>query len=297
MSESGGSPLVTLGELLGKVGVESKRTVVMRHRPTESVLKKALPWLAAEDPDAYNAYQSQHGPTVEKALTKSAYVASLIGHEPGRALFIGVYSVAGWRQITREDFYAIEGNRVLDRLGMDVLEEGRDPLWFDLLPTEHLESWKGRLVINWPPPERSWWRWADRNVFGVHAIHEESLLAPERPDPSTLSLTWAELKVLPTSWRHALAEWRGIYYIFDRVHQLGYVGSAYGTENLLGRWTNYGATGHGGNRLLRGRNPDNFIFSVIQLVARDLPMEQVIPLETSWKLRLNTRAPLGLNDN
>lgn len=46
----------------------------------------------------------------------------------------------------------------------------------------------------------------------------------------------------------ALAEWRGIYLIFDTRDAKAYVGSAYGSENILGRWRSYADSGHGGHR-------------------------------------------------
>ena len=42
--------------------------------------------------------------------------------------------------------------------------------------------------------------------------------------------------MLPTRWKSAISAWRAIYYIFDTSDGKGYVGSAYGGENLLGRW-------------------------------------------------------------
>jgi hypothetical protein len=40
------------------------------------------------------------------------------------------------------------------------------------------------------------------------------------------------------------------YDIFDATDARGYVGAAYGADNVLGRWLNYSAIGHGGNSLL-----------------------------------------------
>jgi hypothetical protein len=60
------------------------------------------------------------------------------------------------------------------------------------------------------------------------------------------ALVVLSLKMLPTRWRARLSEWRAIYYIFDTSDGKGYVSSACGGENLLGRWENYGASGHGG---------------------------------------------------
>ena len=99
----------------------------------------------------------------------------------------------------------------------------------------------------------------------------------------------------------------GIYYIFDTSDGKGYVGSAYGdstlsghyigTGNLLGRWLNYAALGHGGNSLLRKRDPRHFRFTILELVSPNMEASAVIRLETTWKERLHTRPPYGLNDN
>jgi hypothetical protein len=170
-------------------------------------------------------------------------------------------------------------------------------LWFDLNPTDFYAHWKGKLVVGWPPPERSWWRRAHRNTMPVIAVREESALASAMPEWDQISLTWEELSLLPQKWKSALSQWRSVYYIFDTSDGKGYVGSAYGTDNLLGRWLNYAAKGHGGNKLLRTRDPRNFRFSILQRVSPDMETTDVIHLENSWKERLHTRYPDGLNDN
>jgi hypothetical protein len=129
------------------------------------------------------------------------------------------------------------------------------------------------------------------------AILEDSALAAAMPDWTEIALTWAELAVLPTRWRAALSRWRGIYYIFDVSDGKGYVGAAYGESNLLDRWQNYAARGHGGNAQLRQRDPANFRFTILQRVSPDMDAGDVIRLEGSWKERLHTRQPYGLNDN
>jgi hypothetical protein len=103
--------------------------------------------------------------------------------------------------------------------------------------------------------------------------------------------------VLPRRLRAKLSEWRAIYFIRDESDGKSYVGSAYGADNLLGRWLNYGERGHGGNVLLRHRDPRHFRFSILQRVSPDMDAAEVIRLESTWKMRLHTRHPLGLNDN
>jgi hypothetical protein len=131
----------------------------------------------------------------------------------------------------------------------------------------------------------------------ILTISEESVLDAAMPKWDEINFAWNELGLLPSPWKQALSQWRGIYYIFDTSDGQGYVGSAYGSDNILGRWLTYSATGHGGNRLLRQRKPLGFRFSILERVSPDMDAADVIRLESSWKERLHTRAPHGLNDN
>ena len=110
-------------------------------------------------------------------------------------------------------------------------------------------------------------------------------------------LSWAELQSIPISWQITLKHWRGIYFIHDASDGKGYVGSAYGTDNIMGRWLNYAANGHGGNKRLLKRAPENFHFSILQIVAHDLSSDDIVSIESAWKDRLHTRGPFGLNEN
>ncbi|VVS95965.1 conserved hypothetical protein [Erythrobacter sp. EC-HK427] len=101
---------------------------------------------------------------------------------------------------------------------------------------------------------------------------------------------------MPSSWKAALAQWRGVYFIHDRARNAGYVGSASGAENILGRWQDYARSGHGGNRELRDSKPDDLVFSILERTSPDLAASEVVALEASWKARLHTRTT-GLNAN
>jgi hypothetical protein len=291
-----------LNDLLRGKDIDPKQVLVLRHRPWEPKLNEVLPWLAAERPDLFNAYQQTQGETVERAMTRAGFVAAFIGREPGRALFVGLYSVKGSRPITRKQFWRIPANLELKSFGMEGFTE-KSPrssiLWFDLAPTDFYANWKGKLIVGWPGPERSWHRWAHKpeNEMPVLSVLDESALDAEMPEWSAIDLTWEKLGVLPARWKSAISQWRVIYYIFDTSDGKGYVGSAYGGDNLLGRWKNYAARGHGGNRLLRQRNPKHFRFTILERVSPDMDKGDVIRLEATWKDRLHTRHPMGLNDN
>jgi len=102
------------------------------------------------------------------------------------------------------------------KYGMKGPDEDRSSiLWFDLVPQEFYSAWKGKLIVEWPPPELSWWRRAHRNRMPILSIVEDSRLDPPMPDWREIKLEWEELGVLSTQWRSKLMEWRGVYYIFD----------------------------------------------------------------------------------
>jgi hypothetical protein len=179
------------------------------------------------------------------------------------------------------------------------LEDARPScLWFDLVYMDVYATWKGKLIVRWPPPEISWWRWASNNEIPVHAILEESALDTDTAlrKWNEIELSWDELHAMPERWKSRLREWRGVYYIFDSSNGKGYVGAAYGEENMLGRWLGYKASGHGDNARLRERDPKNFQFTILQLVSPTEDAGKVIQLESTWKERLHTRTH-GLNAN
>ena len=109
---------MTLNDLLRTNGIDPTTVLVMRHRPQEAELHKVLPWLAAERPEVFNAYQQAHNQRAEKAMATASYVASFIGREGGRAIFVGLYRIGSSRPLTRQEFWAIPANAELRKFGM-----------------------------------------------------------------------------------------------------------------------------------------------------------------------------------
>lgn len=291
---------ITLNGLLEASGIRPKDVLVFRHRPYEQSLNRIFDRIVAERPDLFDCYQATHGPRTEAALRRASYLASFIRHRASSALFVGLYEIESMRQLTVAECLARPAHRELMTLGMVGIKatDSRESITeFDLRRTDWHDQWRERLIIAWPPPDRAWYRWADRNQFEVQAIAEESVLTPPVPAWDQLVVEWKELGLLPAAWQAALSQWRGIYLIIDQSDGQQYVGSAYGAENILQRWIGYARTGHGGNKLLRARNPENFRFSILQRVSPDLDDASVIGIEGTWKERLNSRAPAGLNDN
>ena len=73
-------------DLLTKQGFDLDKVMVLRHRPKEPALRKVLPWLAAERPQVFNAYQREQNPDAEKALMKAEIAASFIAQDDEKSL-------------------------------------------------------------------------------------------------------------------------------------------------------------------------------------------------------------------
>jgi hypothetical protein len=288
-------------DLLTSSGIDQREVILLRHRPPERELHRALPWMAESRPELFNAYQQfQTNPKLVAAmggLSGTGYVASFIGTSARRALFVGLYRIGDMCTLAWDEFLHDPNVQALQASGMQGPDAavGIVPR-FDLLLQDFYAHWRGKLVVGLPPPDISWWRRVHRSEITVEAVLEESALSPVMQDWKLIDLSWTELALLPQRWRNALSQWRGIYCIWDKSDCKAYVGSACGQTNILGRWQNYGASGHGGNKHLRPRDPKNFRFTILERVSPDLEPASVVDLENSWKTRLHTRWPAGLND-
>ncbi len=291
-----------LNDLLREHDVDPERTLVLRHRPSEPAFRKALALAMDDRLDLFDAYQAYQGETVERSIKDrmGGWVASFVAYGAGKAVFVGIYEIAGSWSVTRQEFWLVPAHLELKALGNpcwkdDDTRETR--LLFDLRRTEILADWRGKLVVKWPPPEIGWYRRAHKNAMPVVAIREDSWFADAMPAWDAVDYTWAELRVLSSRAQDALRQWRVIYLIWDGADGKGYVGAAYGADNLMGRWGDYCNTGHGGNKHLRLRPPELFRFTILQRVSPDMTVGDITKLEASWKDRLHTRFPDGLNDN
>lgn len=219
----------------------------------------------------------------------SSQAASFPAHHPYWLTFLG-------EEATSARLVACYRNRgrVLD--GDFVLEE-----------SETLADLAWRLIIDWGPGTRSW----KQNGTGAHG--KPVLAIAERavdpfPGFENLVLSFAELERVVAEprryalWHAALSAVNAVYLIVDTATGKQYVGSAYGDGGLLGRWSTYVTTLHGGNKLLVAElkaDPvtySRFQFSVLQILPRSATPEAVIAVESLYKAKLLTQS-FGLNAN
>lgn len=163
-----------LNDLLLNKGIDPQTVLVFRHRHHEPQLNKVLPWLAAEQPEVFTAYQQTQGEKAEKAMSAASYVASFIGHAAGKALFIGLYSIGASRPLTRAEYRQVPAHIELEKFGARgfTADDPRSSvLWFDLAPTPFHAEWKGKLIVDWRlRGDRLRWQQPPRPMAELHSL-------------------------------------------------------------------------------------------------------------------------------
>lgn len=291
--------MLELNDLLRKAGFDpDSRTdpiLVARHSSRVAAKLEALRRSATGDRALFETYQcTQRVLQNERRMASARYLVSLIANRPDTAVFIGMYRIGRSTPLTPTEYRAQEHMTRLFALDPWTETDVREGiLQFDLQRMDELDTCHDRLEILFSSP-RTWLRKASSSSFPVVALHAEPVLAPVLPRWDTIVCSLNEIADLPPLWRAAMGQWRGVYCITDISDGKSYVGSAAGEENILQRWLDYVATGHGGNVQLRDRNPAQFRFSVLELVSPALDRMEVIDIEERWMRRLQTRV-CGLN--
>lgn len=177
--------------------------------------------------------------------------------------------------------------------------------FYDLEPVEYLKEYEGRLIIDWGNSTRMWHQkgTTEKPIIAIQADEKKIFSGFEN-----LILTYDELKEIlddPTtyeSWHTALASVNAIYLIVDRETGKQYVGSAYGKNGLLGRWSCYVSSFHGNNKQMKELICDyperyhHFQFSILQILPKTMTADDVINTESLYKKKLLSTS-FGMNDN
>jgi hypothetical protein len=294
---------MNLHTILGTTGIPREDIAVMLHVSDKPKLHRALPILASEQPELFNAFQNQHGPNVEATLIKRGYVASFVNLRGDEYAFVGLFEIADRAFRSMEELDADPHRTVLrERYGdVSFVELGEKTgltgrMVFSLSPRAELEDLRGRLLVRKNQAPRQYRFLAENIDAPVIEISRESQLVQPPPDWRDFVVAADELATLPNSWKTCLGGWRGVYLITDEKDGARYVGSAYGAENLFGRWRAHVAREKGVTAELGKRDTASFRFSILQLLLHDADAADVQALEANWKLRLHTRI-WGLNKN
>lgn len=177
--------------------------------------------------------------------------------------------------------------------------------FYHLEPLDLLREYEGKLIIDWGTSVRMWYQKGSTEKPIISLQPDEKKVFSGFED---LILTYDQLKeivehpLIYEAWHTALSSVYAIYLIVDMENGRQYVGSAYGADGLLGRWSCYVRTYHGHNKLMKKVICDyperyhHFQFSILQILPKTLMPEEVIEIETRFKRKLLSNK-FGMNDN
>lgn len=199
---------------------------------------------------------------------------------------------------TSARFYASYINK-----GFDVDD---DNTHYKLDDSDVLSDLSGRLVIDWGAGTRTWAQNAlnEKNVISIHAKPLQQFPGYQyvKDIPYDDIQRIIEDKERYADWHTALSSIKAIYLIVNHHNGMMYVGSAYGSGGLLGRWQCYIDTKTGGNlgidENLKASPEDykHFHFSILQVISPSETEQEIIRLENTFKEMLLTRR-FGMNKN
>lgn len=176
---------------------------------------------------------------------------------------------------------------------------------YDLTKEPGYEGLEKRVVIDWGRGALAWHQRTTNKV--VLEIRPGASLVVFK-DYLEFTLTFSELREIfqnpeaHNEWRSRLSSVAGIYLILATRSGHQYIGSAYGTDGIWGRWAAYAKNGHGENveleNLLQSEvgYPDSFTFSILQILPLTTARAEVLKWESFYKDKLGSRAT-GLNGN
>lgn len=229
------------------------------------------------------------------------YILSFLGYERTKAIYIGAYKVNGKSKFDNLVTQVPAGYPYMDILNQPLIH-------YDITKITLLNDLIDRLVIDWGNATRSWYQWLNtENPKQVIEILPKGYIK-DFPGFEEIMLTFDEMYTIinnPDSnrvWHTMLSSVAGIYLITDFTDGNQYIGSASGNQGILGRWKEYAASIHGGNKKLISlltSDPNRykkFQYSILRTLPKSLTRNEIIVHEQKYKQKLGTRA-FGLNLN
>jgi hypothetical protein len=270
--------VITFNTLLAEAAIDPTRVKLVRHQDHRFDKSPYQLWRANDG--SFGLYQRiQRRPR----FLGADYVASFVATPLNETLFVGLYRVAS---------AGIAPSGTIDPAsGGD--ETGSH--FYDLQLVNELADYRAKLLIEWGPGKRSWVQRAHQQPKQIIELRRS---AGDPPFPAFLDFCerLSTLASLPLSWRQALSAVRGVYLLSCPKTGLNYVGSADGERGLWGRWEDYVASGHGGNKRMMEVPAADYQVSILEIASSAATTEELIRMENRWKQKFLTRIH-GLNAN
>lgn len=280
-----------LSSIFKEYGVDIEQTKLVRHPLNKEDVREVYKHGMIE---AYQSTQSKN------CFDNCKYIAAFMGTNKTEALFIGIYEI----------LEVITGSGVKDMMpkGYPYPEHfDKDHVYYRMKKLDVMSEMDQKLVIEWGQGTRSWFQWAsnDKEVLSISNRNEI-----EFPRYEELIISYNQLGDIVAEenryhkWVDALKNVNGIYLICDTKRNKQYIGSTYNEDGILGRWTEYYKTHHGGDVDIKEhlkKYPDayyDFQFTILRILPKNVIDKEATGIESVYKNKLCTRNPeYGLNRN
>ena len=228
-----------LTDLIEKTGLPRGEVAVVRHSLSDEKANRV--WRAGIE--FFEEYQKIQP---KDYFSKKKYIFSFVNQQSTTARFIGVYEVISISPVKKVK--PMENYPICDDYSRD------DLVYYDLRKTDFLADYQNRLVIDWGTGARrivqhKWDTLSKKPVLSID----------DRPDdvfPGYERVVWSFSEMsrfinnpvrYPEIYK-ALAGVNGVYLVLDPIDNKQYIGSAYGSDGIWGRWKTYANTeGKGGS--------------------------------------------------
>ena len=279
--------MITIHRILEIYGLNPKDVRLVRHGDKEIPIHNTF----KDNIERLEVYQSYQLPN---KFGPASAIAVFAPYHKTTALFIGLWDIEG----------CIANSKFTKNVLLELEKYDLPKNWYNtscryvLKRNADLDELSERLVIEWGKATVAWVQSKDKAVVelkGIKSIGEFQSFDQIYLDFHDLK-NLVEFPDMNITWVKALSSVNGVYLIKDKLTGKLYVGSAYGEKGIYGRWVSYAKNGHGGNAELRGLEPSNFQFSILEIVSATTTAEGVILCENKWKEKLGTRE-FGLNKN
>ena len=279
--------ILCFSDILKKVGLDPSTVKLIRHPMASYSFNQCYKY------DMVREYTAHQRTNFSKGYL---YWAVFIGESGTYARLYSLYKVNGATADTPDT--------IPDGYPISEQFDGQN-MYYDLQYMDLLQEYESKLIIDWGNSARMWHQkgTTEKPIISIESSARKPFIGYEK-----VLLTYNELKEIVENttdyelWQTALSAINAVYLIVDMETGSQYVGSAYGKDGLLGRWRFYVDSLHGNNKLMKDlicNHPDrykHFQFSILQILSKSTPDEEIIHAEALWKKKLCS-VQFGMNDN
>ncbi|MEK5214599.1 GIY-YIG nuclease family protein [Psychrobacillus sp. FSL H8-0487] len=170
---------------------------------------------------------------------------------------------------------------------------------------DSLSTYENKLYIEWGKATVKWTQKGTNEKIITQLVNTGQFVFPGYEN---VLLTHNELKQIMDNrqtygdWHIALSSINAIYAITDLSNGKIYIGSSYNKNGLLGRWSEYATSIHGGNEAFKRLNAQNstahlyFQYSILKVLPKDITALEAVEVENVFKRKLQTIS-FGYNHN